>query len=144
MPRKQAAQVLGPRGPKVTVVKVEGYEFRTEGPDSNIWTDARERVGFGIDFEHPEWKHVRFVRLKPGPEQSEDVIAFVRGRIEYRGIDVQVITPQSPQVVLDQATPAYDDKGIRETVEDMVMEANTKNRTALEMLVQKMLTKVKL
>lgn len=142
MPRKQAAQVLGPRGPKVTVVKVEGYEFRTEGPDSNIWTDARERVGFGIDFEHPEWKHVRFVRLKPGPEQSEDVIAFVRGRIEYRGIDVQVITPQSPQVVLDQATPAYDDKGIRETVTVMAEESNSQNKPALRNLLEVTMTEV--
>lgn len=136
MPRKQAAQVLGPRGPKVTVVKVEGPWFLTLGPDDLLWKMLL------LPPLVPSDDMPRFVRLYPSPEFSQDHIAKVREFYESHGADVQVITPQSPQVVLDQATPAYDDEGIRETVTVMAEESNSQNKPALRNLLEATMTEV--
>jgi hypothetical protein len=143
MPRKRSDTPMGHRCPIVTVHTLDSFGFQTVGPTASIWAAAFNRVpGVGIDFEHAAWKHVRFVRLQPAAEMTEDTIAFMRREIEAKGIDVQVLMPQEPQVVLEQATPVYEDKGIRETVTVMAEESNSRNKPALWALLEATMAEV--
>lgn len=139
---------MGHRCPIVQVVKVPGYRFLTIGEDHPIWT-ATDGLLNSITIPLSD---VRFVRLRPPADATDKRIEDVRLGLTATGaIDVQVLKRTRAQVVLDQASvsvfsrtgdPVIDAKGIRETVEEMVQESNTKDRQALERVVQEILVGV--
>jgi hypothetical protein len=117
------------------VVPVEGLGFYTVDVMHPIWTeDVHTDKGFA-----------EFVRIHPPPTATDEQVEFVRRHFRDAGaLDVQVLARPKAQVVTDQATVKYETKGIRATVEAMVIEANTHDRDALSAVVQETLSAVKL
>lgn len=116
------------------VVHVDGPRFQTFEPDHRIWS--------GEPFMTSNQDDIDFVRLRPPADTSDVAVEEIRSFFEKFGKDVQVLRGPRPQVVLEQAIPLFEDKSIRATVEDMVKQANTKDRAALEVLVQRTLVEV--
>jgi len=125
------------------VVQVEGFGFRTIASDDPVWRKlAESNPGTMVVLLEPPTKPPRFVKLLPPASASQDDVSKVREFFESHGADVQVILPREAQVVLEQAMPAYEDKGIRETVTAMAEESNSRNKPALRTLLESAMVEV--
>jgi hypothetical protein len=122
--------------PHVDIFPVDGPGFLTIGTDHRIWS--------GEPFMTSNQDGIDFVRLRPPVGTPDAKVEEIRSFFEKFGKDVQVLARPRAQVVLEQAETLYEDKGIRETVETMTKEANSKDHAALEALVQRTLTEVAL
>ena len=113
------------------VIKVEGPKFLTIGPGIvQGWLDVPDLTG------------VRFVRIRPPESAKDEDVESLRALCAKEGIDVQVAPRPQAQVIVGQAIPKYEEKGIRETVLKMVEEAVTEDRPALLAFVEETLAEV--
>jgi hypothetical protein len=120
----------------VHVIKVQGAKFLTITPGSECWK-GHDPWADGHDVEG-----VKFVRIQPPEDATDADVERLRAYCARDGVDVQVAQRPRAQVVVDQATVKYEEKGIRETVEKMVEEAVTNDRPALSLFVQSILSEV--
>lgn len=115
----------------VHVIVVDGPKFLTV--DAITWRKDNAFV---------DLSGVKFVRLQPPEDATDAEIESMRATFGAADIVVTVQSPTRAQVITDQATVKMEDKGARETVEQMVEQANTRDRTALSKLVQEILVEV--
>lgn len=125
---------MGQRCPKVLVVHVDGLRFVTVEADDPIWTAS----------SLPATTGARFVRLRPPTDVTEQRIEEVVRHLASAGADVQVLARPRAKVNVEDAVTRFEDKSIRETVEELVRDANTRDRPALSELVQRKMAEVKL
>lgn len=121
-------------GLHVDIFPVDGPGFLTIEPDDPGWVNG---------FDLSRFATIVFLRLRVPDTLIGIDIKDIRASFPSF-LDIQVIARAHPQVVLEQAETRYEDKGIRETVETMTREANSKDHAALEVLVQRTLVEVQL
>lgn len=138
MARKQSSS--GNRFPKVEAVPVESLGFYTIGPDHTYWGARDVEVAFDGDAIDG------FVRIIAPPTASDADVENLRrwAAAQPAVYDVQTRRAAPAQIVVEQSKVKFESASIREVVETMVREANTRDREALAALVQTTMAAVKL
>jgi hypothetical protein len=126
MPRKRTS------ADPVREVRIEALKFLTIAEDDPIWGKLE-----GVLHTAPD---VAFVRIRPPLDVTDASINALK-RL-FPNARVRVLPRIKPQVVPAQAQIKASTLGIRETVRLMVQEANTSDREALSVLVEKTLVEV--
>jgi hypothetical protein len=123
-------------GPNIRVVLLDTTEFDVIGPDHEVWKSS--------SLERLDATRKSFIRIIPPPSASDEDIERVK-RWAMTAVPVMLDIKPRPktQVVTDQATPKkHVDKTIRQVVEAMLDEANSKNPAALKEIGQEIMAKV--
>jgi hypothetical protein len=127
--------LLAPIGAAIKVVLIETSEFIVIGPEHQIWTTPSGR-----------WDELSssFVRVIPPPTATDEDIERVTKWAQSAGPLLVDVKPRpKTQVVVRQAEPnTQTSKSIRQVVEAMTDEANSKNPPLLKEIVQTVLGRV--
>jgi hypothetical protein len=83
-----------------------------------------------------------FLRVRPTADDSDADIAKYRAVLEAAGAVVRVLPKPRAKVLVEEAAPVPESKGIRETVLAMGAEANTGDKAGLLALLEQTLAVV--
>ncbi len=116
---------------RVEVMPVEGASgVLTVEADDPCWLGTQDEV---MAIARPAWNG-SFVRLRPPPGASDQIVEAVRRRVALDAVAVRVM-PRQRALVVAPRTACRARVSIRATVEKMVEEANTRDRPALRLVV---------
>lgn len=122
----------------VDVVTVSALPFVTVGPNHKVWGAAGVLAG-------SELLSMRgFVKVSPPPEVTEEVLWRVVADVRAHAVAVRVLpVPRIAAVTSSgEKVQVESTKNVRQVVDEMVGEANTQDREALDALVQSVMSKV--
>lgn len=150
---KPPVEILGQTGVEVVDIDPIGGETDTRGAVRHVDVkDSRQLITVPVD--SPIWggspPHTRamkqiagaIVRLRPPEKATDDDVEGIRGFFLKYGASKVVVLPRPRSELLPSKAEKATAVGAREAVTTLIAESNSKDRTALENLCEKVMAEV--